>query len=356
MSFEVPRWTDRIAVEEFNGVPYRIYTERPHRSVQILTLADSFEKRPHLIQDERVVSFAGLRRGAADKANALIKKGVGRGDAVMLLGWNSPDWVMNYWACVQIGAVPVLANAWWGESEIDYALNLLHPVLVLADARTEGKIPATWQCGTWAANENAKDVVPPAFDVNARLPGENETAVIVFTSGTEGLAKAVELSHRALLSGLQMMLHITKQLPPRFDETKSEIALHTGPLFHVGGPQVMLRSVSMGNTLIFPSGRYEAADVLRFIERYKITRWSAVPTMLNRLLDHPDLATRDLSSLRSLGTGGAPVSSSLPRSKWSSRRPGVAISTSTPRSISLSCSPKATPPINSALVSLVYLA
>lgn len=312
MSFEVPQWTDRIAVEEFDGVPYRIYAERPHRSEQILTLADRWDERPHLIQDERVVTFAGLRRGAADKANLLVDMGVGRGDPVMLLGWNSPDWVINYWACVQIGAVPVLANAWWGESEISYALTLIRPVLVLADARTESKVPASCPRGTWAANESANaDVVWPAVDVNAHLPGENETAVIVFTSGTEGLAKAVELSHRALLSGLQMMLHITKQLPPRFDATKSEIALHTGPLFHVGGPQVMLRSVAMGNTLIFPSGRYEAADVLKFIERYKVTRWSAVPTMLNRLLDHPDLTSRDLSSLRSLGTGGAPVSNSL---------------------------------------------
>lgn len=214
MSFEVPQWTDRIAVEEFDGVPYRIYAERPHRSEQILTLADRWDERPHLIQDERVVTFAGLRRGAADKANLLVDMGVGRGDPVMLLGWNSPDWVINYWACVQIGAVPVLANAWWGESEISYALTLIRPVLVLADARTESKVPASCPRGTWAANESANaDVVWPAVDVNAHLPGENETAVIVFTSGTEGLAKAVELSHRALLSGLQMMLHITKQLP-----------------------------------------------------------------------------------------------------------------------------------------------
>ena len=68
---------------------------------------------------------------------------------------------------------------------------------------------------------------------------------------------------------------------------------------------------------------------------------------------------KPMSSIRSASSTTmicTPVSSSLPRSKWSRRRPGVAISTSTPRSISLSCSPKDTPPISSALVSLVCLA
>jgi acyl-CoA synthetase (AMP-forming)/AMP-acid ligase II len=309
MSFETPRWGNQIVVQKVGGVPYRLYAERPHRVDQLLGLADRWAGRAHLIQGDRVVTFSGLRQGMADKARTLAQIGVAAGDRVVLFGWNSADWVINFWACIQLGAIPVLANAWWGEGEIEYGLNLVKPALVLADTRTESKIPAQWKRGPWAADENApQELVPPAPDANANPAGENEPAVIVFTSGTSGQAKAVMLSHRALLSGLQMMLHITRQIPLQFDASKSEIALHTGPLFHVGGPQVMLRSIAVGNTLVFPSGRFDPADVLALIERHKITRWTAVPTMINRVLEHPDVNTRDLRSLRAIGTGGTPVS------------------------------------------------
>jgi acyl-CoA synthetase (AMP-forming)/AMP-acid ligase II len=313
MAFETLSWSDRIVVEDVGGVPYRMYARRPHRVEQILALADRWGERPHLIHGERSVSFAGLRRGAADKARQLVDGGVGPRDHVMLFGWNSPDWVMNFWACIQIGAIPVLANAWWGDSEVDDALRLTRPRLVLADERSAGKIPASWTKGAWAADETAAAALPPSAGANESPTGENETAVIVFTSGTEGMAKAVVLPHRALLAGLQMMLHITKQLPPAFDGAKSEVALHTGPLFHVGGPQVMLRSIAVGNTLVFPRGRFDPADVLALIERHKVNRWTAVPTMITRVLDHPDLHTRDLRSLRAIGTGGTPVSPDLLR-------------------------------------------
>ena len=304
---ETPRWSDRIVVEDVAGIPFRMYAERPHRAEQLLGLAERWADRPHLIQGDRVVDFSGLRRGASDKARLLAENGIGRGDHVIILGWNSPDFIMNFWACVQIGAVPALANAWWGEREINDALDLLKPAMVLADARTRSKIPSGWRCGAWDVDENVTAPLATVPDLNATPEGENETAVIVFTSGTEGRAKAVSLSHRALLSGLQMMLHITHQLPLQFDEGKSEVALHTGPLFHVGGPQVMLRSLTVGNTLVFPAGRFDPADVLGLIEKHRINRWTAVPTMITRVLDHPDVQTRDLRSLRAIGMGGAPV-------------------------------------------------
>ena len=121
---------------------------------------------------------------------------------------------------------------------------------------------------------------------------EEEPAVIIFTSGTEGRPKAVVLSHRALLAGLQMLLHVTRRLPHQLDETAADVGLHTGPLFHVGGVQTLLRAITVGSTLVMPRGKFDPAEALALIERHKISRWAAVPTMVSRLLDHPDVHRR----------------------------------------------------------------
>ena len=142
-------------------------------------------------------------------------------------------------------------------------------------------------------------------------PDEEETALIIFTSGTSGEPKAVVLSHRAVLARLQMTLHVTRKLPHQVDESARDVTLLTGPLFHVGSMQTLLRAVIVGDTLVLSRGRYDPADVLDLIERHKVNRWNAVPTMVSRLLDHPDVPRRDLSSLKSISIGGAPVHAEL---------------------------------------------
>jgi acyl-CoA synthetase (AMP-forming)/AMP-acid ligase II len=308
MSPGTPRWGDRIAVEAVNGVPYRMYVERPRRMEELLSFAVRWGTRPHIVQGERSFSFADLQRAAARKARELAAEGAQPGDHIFLIGWNGPEWVLNFWACVRAGFVPVLANAWWSAAEIAHALALIRPVLTLADGPAALKLPAGSRMGTWAI-----DVAPPRGD---HLPadgsrGEEDTAVIIFTSGTSGQPKAVVLSHRAVLARLQMTLHVTRKLPHQLDERARDVTLVTGPLFHVGAMQTLLRGLMVGDTLVLPRGKYDPADVLAAIERHKVTRWNAVPTMVSRLLDHPDVARRDLSSLRSISIGGAPVHKEL---------------------------------------------
>jgi steroid-24-oyl-CoA synthetase len=303
-----PSWGDRIITVERHGVPYRMYAERARRVEQLLAFADRWGSRPHVVQGEREVSFAELRRAVASQAAALAGAGLRPGQHVLILGWNSPEWIVNFWACLQLGAVPVLANAWWSDIEVAEALDLIRPALVLADARGAAKVPSTWRRGPW---EPGPAETRPADDPSPAPSDEEQPAAVIFTSGTAGRPKAVVLTHRSLLAGLHMLLHVSRRLPQQVDETFGDVGLHTGPLFHIGGVQTLLRAVTVGGTLVMPTGRFDPAEALMLIERYRISRWSAVPTMVSRLLDHPDVNKRDLRSLRSVTVGGAPVHADL---------------------------------------------
>ena len=310
MSAPSARWGKAIAVETVRGAPFRMYTDRPHRIEDLLVFADRWGTRPYIIQEERALRYGELRGLVAGKAGTLAALGVGRGDRVFLMGWNGPEWAVNFWACLRLGAVPVLTNAWWSAAELADGIGRLGPKLLLADRHAVTKAPAGQACGPW-------ELSPPA-DPDAPLPDdgpreEEDPAFVIFTSGSEGKPKAVVMPHRALLANLQMLLHITRRLPNQVDETTGEIALHTGPLFHIGGGQTLMRAMMVGDTLVMPAGRFDPGRMLELIETHRVTRWSAVPTMVSRLLEHPDLPKRDVSTLRSVTLGGAPVHAELLR-------------------------------------------
>ncbi len=142
MSSTATSWGKDIATEIVGGVPYRMYTQRPHRVQELLAFIDTWGDRPYVVQGERSLSFADMHKAIAAKAATLLELGVKRGERVFILGWNSPEWIANVWACFAAGAVPVLANAWWSATEIANGLDLIKPVLTLADKRTVDKVPA----------------------------------------------------------------------------------------------------------------------------------------------------------------------------------------------------------------------
>lgn len=301
-------WGKEIATEVIGGIPYKMYTDRPHRVGDLLDFSLRWSSRPHIIHGERVLTFAELHSAVLSKADALSSLGLKAGERVFILGWNSLEWVVNFWACLRAGFVPVLANAWWSAAEVVHGLQALNPGMVLADTRSAEKVPAGWRTGPWAIDTVARPSSGAAIETSK---DEEQTALIIFTSGTSGVPKAVVLSHRAILARLQMTLHITRKLPHQVDESTRDVTLLTGPLFHVGSMQSLLRAVIVGDTLVLLPGRYDPADVLALIERHRVNRWNCVPTMVSRLLDHPEVAHYDLSSLKSISIGGAPVHAEL---------------------------------------------
>lgn len=300
-------WNKEIAVETVGGTSFRMYTDRPRRIEDLLAFADHWPDRPCIIQGERTVTFSALRKASAAKAQALHALGVRRGDRVFILGWNGPDWVLNFWACLQMGAVPVVGNTWWSAAEFADALDLIQPKAVLADASMQAKLPqgGGWTLGDWTVDETSEATAPPAIDGTV---SETDPAAIIFTSGTSGRAKAVLLAHRSLLSNQMMILHVTRRLPYIPDPGAGDVGLHTGPLFHIGGLHALIRAVLVGNTLVFCKGRFDAGEVIGLIEKHRIVRWSAVPTMVTRIIEHPDLPNHDISSLTAMTMGGSTIS------------------------------------------------
>jgi acyl-CoA synthetase (AMP-forming)/AMP-acid ligase II len=308
---DAPVWSHKPEPTHVGAAEFRMYAQRPHHLREVLSLAQRWSTRTYVVQQDRVVTYADLYEQAQRRATVFANAGVAAQDRILILGWNSPDWILNFWACQALGAVPVLANAWWSDVEIADAITLVAPAAVLADEASSPRLPQEIPQLPWAAIDNAGAQGRRSLSRTYGRGEESEAAVIIFTSGTSGRPKAVELSHRAVLANLQMLLQVTRRLPHQITQPAGEVALHTGPLFHVGGPQMLGRTIALGNTIVLPSGRFDPADVLELIERHRVTRWSAVPTMATRVLDHPDLKRRDVSSLTALTIGGAPIHADL---------------------------------------------
>jgi long-chain acyl-CoA synthetase len=143
--------------------------------------------------------------------------------------------------------------------------------------------------------------VPPTVDDVA-----DGTALILFTSGTTGLPKPIGITNG------QLSARITG-LPAAFQaDVPPKVSMMSVPFFHVGGAIGMLGNLYSGNTYVVQA-RFEAGEWLRLVQVHGVTSTFLVPTMLQRILDHPDFATSDLTSLGAIAYGAAAAPGALVR-------------------------------------------
>ncbi len=297
------------------GIPFQMYEPRRRRIAELLLDARRWGPRVHLVQGERRLTFDHVFSAIEHLAARLAGLGVGPGDRILLLAANSPEWVISLWAGLRIGAVVAPGNGWWSEEEVAHALELVDPTVVIGDDRRLAKVSG----GTRTVRiEDLRALVDDARDAPAPPLAplgegeENDPALIVFTAGTTGLPKGVTLAHRSWIAQMHMTLATSRRLPHTLpDDHPGFVSMLTGPLFHIVGIHATGLAMLGAGRLVFLEGRFDAGQVLELIEREGVEVWGAIPTMTLRVLDHPDLATRDVTSLRSIPLGGAPVSPEL---------------------------------------------
>ena len=322
-----------LVTEPVLGHDHVMFARRPRSLRQMLDAqAAAVPGQAFLISPDREWTYREAVEHVDATAVLLASRyGVAAGDRVAVVAANSAEYAIVMWAVVTLGAIVASLSGWWTRPELEYGIGLTSPRLIAGDARRLARL----EDGSAPAGVPVRllgDLCAEAREFAGKVPGqagigEDSPAVILFTSGTTGCPKGATLSHRnilnfAMVSRFNAAAAAAGAAPPASgaaaagsaasgsaaaDGVPRMCTIVSSPMFHVSGMiAVFLTGVAFPTTLVFPApGPWDPRVWLELTARHKVTSWSGVPTQFWRLLRHPDAGSYDLSSVMTVGGGGA---------------------------------------------------
>jgi long-chain acyl-CoA synthetase len=294
--------------------------------------AAEFSSRPAIEFRDRPISYAELEAMAETAAAAFLRAGCGRNSSVALFLGNTPDHPVNFFGALKAGARVVHLSPLDGEIALSHKLSdsgarvlitsnlsaLLPTALKFLD---KGLLDRLVVCedDRWGKVGTPQTPLPdhPAiitfrqFVDGATPPPQwpdisvEDVALLQYTGGTTGLPKGAMLSHGNLTSAVSIYDIWGRRA--RAERSVADRVICVLPLFHIYALTVVLLSCLQRGTLISLHQRFDVEAVMRDIEVKRATAFPGVPTMWIAIAALPDLESRDLSSLVSCGSGGAPL-------------------------------------------------
>lgn len=270
-----------------------------------------------IVDGDQRLTYAEYGERVDRLSHALTGLGVRAGDRVAFLGPNSHQLLEAYYAVPQMGAILMPLNIRLTPSDFEYMLNDAEAGAIIVDRSLlaliepiKHRVPSLKTIllageGERGDYEDYEEALALAPNASYPLPAmdEDDVAEIFYTSGTTGKSKGVMLTHRNLYANA---LNFLIGLGLRDTDTM----LHTIPLFHVNGWGTPHALTGVGGRHVCIRA-FQPALVLEMIQRERATLTALVPTMVNMLVNYPELDRYDLSSLDRIIVGGAPSPSSL---------------------------------------------
>ena len=268
----------------------------------LVEAAQEHADRPAVRLDDETLTYADLHRAAAAVAGDLLARGIEPGDRVGLVLPNIPAYPVLFYGALYAGATVVPMNPLLKAREVEYYLKDSGMTLVFG-----------WDGGGDAVPTGAEAVGIPSVMVGALGPSPSEaepvadpveradddTAVILYTSGTTGQPKGAELTHHNLNSNARTTVTALVQTGP------DDVVMGCLPLFHVFGLTCGLNASVIAGACLTLIPRFDAGKALEVVARDKVTVFEGVPTMYAGMLHHPDADAADMTSLRTCITGGS---------------------------------------------------
>lgn len=321
------------------GVPTRVWRNAPPTMRYLLEASRAHADRLFVIYDDERVNYEAHYRAVAALAAHLVGLGIGKGDRVALAMRNLPEWSVAFFAGVTIGAVMVPLNAWWTGAEMEYGLRDSGAKVLIVDGERHVRLESLYASLPDLADVIVARATTPLADSNARLEdvigtphdwaalpdialpdamlAPDDEATIFYTSGTTGAPKGALGTHRNFMTNIMSSGYTSARAYLRRGETPPEptprVSLTVIPMFHVTACSAgMMGSIASGSTMVFLR-KWDATRALEVIERERVNMTGGVPTIAWQLLEHPDRADYDLSSLDTIAYGGAPSAPELVR-------------------------------------------
>ncbi|BCX53619.1 MULTISPECIES: acyl-CoA synthetase [Comamonas] len=283
------------------------------------SLRRAMQQTPHAtasIYNGRKRSFAQLGERVARFAGALQALGAQAGDRVGILSLNS-DWYLEYYmACYWAGVAVNPINIRWSANEIAYSLDDCDTRLLLVDdsfapltpelLKLSRSLQTLIHLGDGPAPQNMlsyEALVADSSPVEDSMRSGDDLAGVFYTGGTTGSPKGVMLCHRNLYTNA--ISGVSSQIV-----RAGSIGLHAAPMFHLADGAFMNALFAAGGCHVMVP-RFDPLAVLQAIASTGVTDTLLVPTMIQMLVDHPDLHKYDLKSLRQMAYGASPISEGL---------------------------------------------
>ncbi|MEM7273131.1 MAG: class I adenylate-forming enzyme family protein [Actinomycetota bacterium] len=330
---------------DVDGIDTTVFVHAPPNIGALYGLAAAREDEFIIYEDERWTAPQVLSM-ANRIGHVLVEScGITKGDRIGIAMRNYPEWVAAFVAITSVGGVAVPLNAWWQADEMAFAVGDSGASLLLVDEErlnrilgSEGDSRSTLQAvRTLVVRADAPDQAPadrPAdapiealadlLPDEAAMPvvdvGPDDDVTILYTSGTTGNPKGAVSTHRALVNGLMCFaaraaVGALCEPPDEADlaDPPMPVFMLCVPLFHVTGLVPVMLGSFVGGARLVMTHRWDPDRALELIEREAVTNFVGVPTMAWDLLEAESFGDRDLSSLRSVGGGGAPMPPELVR-------------------------------------------
>ena len=312
-------------VRRVNGVDFTTFVKAPEHLRDLYAEGLAYADRDFLVYQRERYSFQESWDLAAQCANRLLAEGIRPGDRVGIALRNYPEWAFAYMGITSIGAIAVAMNAWWTTEEMIYGVEDSGLSMLFVDRERLERIGGhaerlgidlvTVRCRgegwrTWEAFIAGASRTMPSVE----LDGDDD-AMILYTSGSTAHPKGVLSIHRSIIQALlgwEAGGAVARRLWPELAQQASEpqyppAIILSVPLFHVSGLVVQLLQSFRSGRKVVAMYRWDPEEALRIIEAERITSFNGVPIMAWELVQSPNYARFDLSSLRSAGGGGAPM-------------------------------------------------